>query len=150
MRVPACLIMLYGLCLCIAAALAVAVAQPPLPSDLELHREESVPKDHRMARLVRLGVLVIYRADMGQLPQRLSKPLSTACALGRFNQRVNLRLFLPVVLVGGKPKRFGFAAMTGGDMLNLYDPQGLGEEEQAYLFDLDRTSDCRVYVYKVT
>lgn len=94
-----------------------------------------------------LGTRVRMAADAGKLKENLSQPLSNACATDRFNQRKRGRYHITLDLPSGERKRFGFAGSNG---LNLRDPGNRKGVNQGYLFDLDGTSECRVYVFPVT
>ncbi|MBP5857628.1 hypothetical protein KAJ83_11460 [Marivibrio halodurans] len=94
-----------------------------------------------------LGTRVRMAADAGKLKENLSQPLSNACATDRFNQRKRGRYHITLDLPSGERKRFGFAGSNG---MNLRDPNNLKGPNQGYLFDLDGTSECRVYVFPVT
>lgn len=76
------------------------------------------------------------------LPRLLSTKLSTACALGRFNQVEHDRYYIRMNDADGKPLRLGLAGAKAG---NLRDPDGMSMSTQLYLFDKDWTSECKVY-----
>ncbi len=100
--------------------------------------ELGAPLPRRGKRSMQLGLQV----DPKELPRMLSKPLSTACALERFNQGENDRYYIRLTDADGKPLRLGIA---GGKVGNLHDPGRQALETQIYLFDKDWTSECKVY-----
>ena len=102
------------------------------------------PEAHGDVRTRTGGHRVNFPVDPATLSQKLSAVLSEACANLEFNQRRKDRYFIPVTPPGQKRTRFGYAQGNG---LNLYDPKNLRGQDQAYLFYLDGTSECRVYVY---
>lgn len=104
------------------------------------------PEAHEIPDFDALGTRVRMAADAGQLEQSLSEPLSDACAMDRFNQRKRGRYHITLTLPSGERKRFGFAGSNG---MNLRDPNNRRGPNQGYLFDLDGTSECRVYVFPV-
>ncbi|WP_259780488.1 hypothetical protein [Aestuariispira ectoiniformans] len=99
-------------------------------------------EDDRYPLFRRGGTRVEFFVDGNQLRSILSSNLSTACALGRFNQKKNKRYYIWVTLPGGERKKFGYANWRG---FNLRDPDHRVGRDQVYLFDMDRTSECRVY-----
>lgn len=101
-----------------------------------------MPRDARYPRFRRGGRRIQFFVDPNQLDRFLSKNLSTACAQGGFNQLKNKRYYVIVNFPDGDKKRFGFANSEG---FNLYDPENRVGLNQVYLFNLDRTSECRVY-----
>ncbi|NMM44639.1 hypothetical protein HH303_09110 [Rhodospirillaceae bacterium KN72] len=102
------------------------------------------PEAHGDVKTRTGGHRVNFPVDPATLSQKLSAVLSEACANLEFNQRRKDRYFIPVTPPGQKRMRFGYAQGNG---LNLYDPKNLRGQDQAYLFYLDGTSECRVYVY---
>lgn len=100
--------------------------------------ELGAPQPRRGKRPMQLGLQV----DPKELPRMLSKPLSTACALERFNQSENDRYYLRLTDADGKPLRLGIAGAKVG---NLHDPGRQAQPTQIYLFDKDWTSECKVY-----
>lgn len=92
------------------------------------------------------GTPVKFYVDPNSLAQILSKNLSTACAQNKFNQKQRTKYFVPVKMPDGKTKRFGFAGSNG---FNLRDPNGMSGKDQGYIFDMDGTSECRVYTVPV-
>ena len=101
------------------------------------------PKNPNYPKLFRGGRTVNFFVDGTQLTNLLSRNLSTACARGRFNQRRNKKYVVWIRMPDGNNRRFGFADYTG---FNLYDPDNRKGPGQAYLFELDGTSECRVFV----
>lgn len=99
-------------------------------------------EDPRYPLFRRGGTQIEFFVDGNQLNNILSSNLSTACALGRFNQRKIKRYYIYVTLPGGIRKKLGYANWRG---FNLRDPDNRVGRDQVYLFDFDRTSECRVY-----
>lgn len=85
---------------------------------------------------------VKFFVDAASLPQNLSTNLSNACAHGTFNSKRPGRYYVEIELQDGKKKRLSYANALG---FNLRDPNNLRGRDIAFLFDLDRTSECRVY-----
>ena len=100
------------------------------------------PGEAKKPQFRRGGKRVEFFVAQGQLPNILSRNLSTACAQGRFNQKKDKRYYVVVNLEDGRKKRFGYADSTG---FNLSDPDNRVGLNQVYLFDFDFTSECRVY-----
>ena len=46
----------------------------------------------------------------------------------------------------GRKKRFGYAGSNG---MNLKDPKDQAATDEGYLFDLDGSSECRVYTFPI-
>lgn len=135
----------------LAAALLLplsATAQEQTPRDprwIPLINQQMAPEPQlgaplpkRGKRPMQLGLQVAAQ----DLPRMLSKPLSTACALNRFNQVENERYFIRLTNTDGTPLRLGIAGPKVG---NLYDPASQSQATQLYLFDKDWTSECKVY-----
>jgi hypothetical protein len=129
-----------------------ALAQSPPQGDprwLPLINQEIAPEPQLGTPQPRRGkqsVQLRFDVAAQDLPGLLSQPLSTACALGRFNQREYDRYFIAVPRPNAPPLRLGFA---GGRAGNLSDPDRAALETQYYLFDKDRTSECRVYAAQI-
>ena len=100
------------------------------------------PGEARKPRFKRGGARIEFFVAQGQLENILSANLSTACAMGRFNQKKSKRYFVIVNMDDGRKKKFGYADARG---FNLRDPDGRVGPNQVYLFDFDHTSECRVY-----
>ena len=100
------------------------------------------PGEARKPRFKRGGARIEFFVAQGQLENILSANLSTACAMGRFNQKKSKRYFVVVNMDDGRKKKFGYADARG---FNLRDPDGRVGPNQVYLFDFDHTSECRVY-----
>jgi hypothetical protein len=94
------------------------------------------PRFRRGARPVKFFV------DQATLPQSLSANLSNACAHGIFNTKRPGRYYVEVELQGGKKKRLSYANAQG---FNLRDPGNRRGRDLAFLFELDGTSQCKVY-----
>ena len=97
---------------------------------------QTPPRFRRGARPIKFFV------DEASLPQSLSRNLSNACAHGRFNAKRAGRYFVEIQTQRGGVRRFGFANSEG---FNLRDPDNLRGRDFAFLFELDGTSQCRVY-----
>ena len=102
------------------------------------------PEAHGDVKTRTGGYRVNFPVDPATLSQKISSVLSEACANLEFNQRRKDRYYITVTPPGQKRVRYGYAQGNG---LNLYDPRNLRGQDQAYLFYLDGTSECRVYVY---
>ena len=85
---------------------------------------------------------VKFFVDQATLPQSLSTNLSNACAHGVFNSKRPGRYYVEVELQGGKKKRLSYANAQG---FNLRDPGNRRGRDLAFLFELDGTSQCKVY-----
>lgn len=144
------------------AALAVLVAaqspaglQPAIPAahaQTGPDRPEFIPLG-RIPRLLqpggedqprfrRGGQQIRFFVDQNSLAQNISPNLSNACALGRFNQQHPTRYFVLIETQDGRRLRLGFATSEG---FNLRDPDNRRGRDLAFLFEKDRTSECRVY-----
>ena len=145
-RAGALLILAATLCLT-GAAPAVAQSEPFRGDQGKRIPRLSTPTPHTVPDFDPLGTRVLAGVDAARLPESLSRPLSEACSQDRFNQARRGRYFLDLRMPDGEVKRFGFAGSNG---LNLRDPKGLAAQNQGYLFDLDGTSECKVYVTPVT
>lgn len=134
-----------------ALALAAGALAAAAPADAQQVRRQmqaelprlQTPQPHEIPRFDSLGTRILNRIDPQAVRQGLSQRLSTACALGQFNQAKRGRYFIVVEAPDGPAKRYGFAGSNG---LNLRDPKNLRGLNQGYLFDLDGSSDCEVYV----
>ncbi|MEQ8603441.1 MAG: hypothetical protein RIB45_08975 [Marivibrio sp.] len=140
---------LAALTLALVLAVGPAAAQTaPLRNDQGKQIPRlSAPEPHEIPDFDRLGTRVLAGVDAARLRESLSRPLSAACSIDRFNQARRGRYFLDLRMPDGEVKRFGFAGSNG---LNLRDPKGLAAQNQGYLFELDGTSECKVYVTPVT
>ncbi|MDB5360607.1 MAG: hypothetical protein JWO51_1904 [Rhodospirillales bacterium] len=69
--------------------------------------------------------------------------LSQACSLGRFNERQMGRYVVRLHAKAGGAAVLGVAKGTG---LNLWDPDKLAVATEDYMFRLDGTSACQVFV----
>ncbi len=119
-----------------------AVADEAVSMPLGFGTTQITPKTPKYPRLVRGTSQVDFYLNGSQLPNMLSRNLSTACARGNFNQLVNKKYYVMVDMPGGTKKKLGFADYTG---INLSDPDNRKGPNQAYFFDKDRTSECKVY-----
>lgn len=104
------------------------------------------PAPHGAVRMRVDGARINFPVDPDELRQSLSAPLSEACSRLEFNQVKQGRFYMIIDVPDLGPYRYGYAQ---GDGLNLKDPRTLREPGIAYLFDLDGTSECRVYAYKI-
>lgn len=102
------------------------------------------PREYGPTPKRRLGTRVQFFVDGRTIGQSLSANLSEACQAGTFNQRVNGGHFVIVPFPDGSRRRMGFAGSNG---VNLHDPDNLRGRDQAYLFALDNTSECKVYAF---
>ena len=76
------------------------------------------------------------------LQSMVNPELSTACVLGEFNQIKRNRYYVNIRMPDDRVKRFGY--VKGSDN-NLRDPNNLKAGGEIYIFDLDGTSECRVF-----
>jgi len=142
-------------CAPVALLLALSLAGGPAAAQSEPFRDDqgkrvprlSAPTPHTVPNFDHLATRVIAGVDAARLGDSLSRPLSAACSVDRFNQARRGRYVLDLRMPDGEVKRFGFAGSNG---LNLRDPKGLAAQNQGYLFDLDGSSECKVYVTPVT
>lgn len=137
--------------LLILAAASDGMAQDRTPRDprwLPLLNQQTAPDPELGAPVPRKGKspfrlnLPVSAAD---LPRMLSKPLSTDCALGRFNQAENERYYITLKNTDGTPLRLG---VGGSKVGNLRDRAAKSDPTLLYLFDKDYTSSCTVYSMK--
>lgn len=94
--------------------------------------------------------LIGSAGDFEQIRNRVVAHLSSACALGHFNQRKIKRYFL-VAKTDRKgahlpAERVIVLGYAHGRGVNLHDPKGLAREDQYYLFRYDRTGKCQVFL----
>ena len=141
-------------CACAFLILATTtngLAQDQAPRDprwLPLLNQQTAPEPELGAPIPRKGKspfrlnLPVSAAD---LPRMLSKPLSTDCALGRFNQAENERYYITLKNTDGSPLRLGVGGQKVG---NLRDRAAKSDPSLLYLFDKDYTSSCTVYSMK--
>lgn len=128
--------------------LAVSTAPPPAAAQdkrfIPLGRIPQLlqPGGAAPARFSRGSRPVKFYVDAASLPQNLSGNLSNACAHGDFNTKQPGRYYVVVELQNGKKKRLSYANAQG---FNLRDPQNRRGRDLAFLFELDGTSECRVY-----
>lgn len=92
------------------------------------------------------GKRVRFLVDAASLPQNLSRDLSNRCAHGTFNSIKPGRYYVEIETQDGKRKRLSYANAEG---FNLRDPDNVRGTDLAFLFELDRTSQCRVYAVPV-
>jgi len=119
-----------------------ALAEDPGFLPLGTGTKVLTPKKYKYPRLFPGTTQVDFFVAGTALAGILSKNLSTACARGAFNQKLKRRYYVMVDMPDGSKKKFGFADYTG---INLSDPGNRKGPNQAYLFDDDRTSQCKVY-----
>ena len=100
------------------------------------------PGGNIQPRFKRGSTPIKFFVDADSLSQNISANLSNLCAHGRFNTARPGRYYVEIETQTGYKKRLGFANSEG---FNLRDPENLKGRDVAYLFDLDRTSQCRVY-----
>lgn len=117
-------------------------ADEPVFLPLGTGTKQLTPKKPKYPRLFAGSTQVDFFVAATALPGILSKNLSTACARGNFNQTIKKRYYIIVDMPDGTPKKFGFADYTG---INLTDPDNRKGPNQAYLFEDDKTSECKVY-----
>lgn len=101
-----------------------------------------MPGTSKNPRFFKGGKRVNFFVDGSELESSLNKELSTACALGIFNQIKKRRHYVNILMSNSRIKRFGFANGYG---FNLRDKNASRLETEVYLFDLDGTSECKVY-----
>lgn len=85
---------------------------------------------------------VKFFVDQASLPQSLSANLSNACAHGVFNTKKPGRYYVEIETQNKKKKRLSYANAQG---FNLLDPDNRRGRDLAFLFELDGTSQCKVY-----
>ena len=81
-------------------------------------------------------------ADYNVIYQKIDGKLSSACALGQFNQRRNQEFF--VVARQGK-KHVVILGYAHGRGVNLHDPKGIADKDSGYLFRYDKSGKCQVF-----
>lgn len=94
------------------------------------------------ARFFSRTTRVLFFVNADSLDQSISANLSSACALGKFNQKKTGRYYVLVETEDGKRRRLGFASSEG---FNLRDPDDRKGRDLAFLFEYDGTSECRVH-----
>lgn len=94
------------------------------------------------ARFFSRSTRVLFFVNADSLDQSISANLSSACALGKFNQKKVGRYYVLVETENGKRRRLGFASSEG---FNLRDPDNRKGRDLAFLFQYDGTSECRVH-----
>lgn len=94
------------------------------------------------ARFFSRTTRVLFFVNADSLDQSISANLSSACALGKFNQKKVGRYYVLVETENGKRRRLGFASSEG---FNLRDPDDRKGRDLAFLFQYDGTSECRVH-----
>lgn len=94
------------------------------------------------ARFFSRSTRVLFFVNADSLDQSISANLSSACALGRFNQKKVGRYYVLIETENGGRRRLGFASSEG---FNLRDPDNLKGRDLAFLFEYDGTSECRVH-----
>lgn len=134
----------------LAALLAALATVPPEPAFADGSRfiplgripQLLQPGGNAPPRFRRGSRPVKFFVDAASLPQSLSANLSNACAHGDFNTKRPGRYYVEIELQGGKKKRLSYANAQG---FNLRDPQNRRGRDLAFLFELDGTSQCKVY-----
>ncbi len=121
---------------------SIASADEPVFLPLGSGTKMLTPKKYKYPRLFPGTTEVDFFVQGNDLDASLSGNLSTACARGNFNQKLNKRYYVMVDMPNGSRKKFGFADYTG---INLTDPGNRVGPNQAYLFEDDKTSECKVY-----
>ncbi|MTI09262.1 hypothetical protein [Curvivirga aplysinae] len=101
-----------------------------------------MPGETKNPRFKHGDTRVNFFVEGSQLDSLLNPDLSTGCVLGEFNQIKRRKYFVNVRLPDNSVKRFGFATGNG---YNLRDYNSRRNLDEVYLFDLDGTSECRVY-----
>ena len=74
---------------------------------------------------------------------RIDSRLSSACALGRFNQRRDKAFF---VVARYQKKNVIILGYVHGRGVNLHDPTGIADPTIGYLFRYDRSGKCQVFM----
>ena len=105
--------------------------------------KQLTPKKHRYPHLYSGSHRIFFFLKGEEMAGLMSKKLSTACVIGNFNQKRKQRYYVMVDMPNGRKKKFGFVD-SGGK--NLYDPNNRTGPKQAYMFENDGTSECKVYV----
>ena len=98
-----------------------------------------VPGGDRPPKFRRGSTQVNVFVDPATLENSINRPLSNACAQGQFNMATPY-YYVRLETERG-PRRFGYANAN----FNLRDPKSQAGPDTAYLFERDRTSECRVY-----
>lgn len=122
---------------------APANTQEPAWLPLGLSTKQSGPSPQKYPRLHPGSNQIDFFVQGASMDGILSKSLSTACARGNFNQKKNKRYYVLVDMPNGYKKKFGYADFSG---VNLSDPGNRKGPSQIYLFENDRTSECKVFV----
>ena len=83
-----------------------------------------------------------FHVDPEQLKDMLEPELTTACSLGYFNQIRRNKQYVNLEYPDKSVRRFGIISKDPSNLRDVYDLAGGGN---AYLFEMDGTSECRVY-----
>ncbi len=101
-----------------------------------------LPGGNRPPQFRRSARPVNFFVEAETLRNSIDQPLSTACAHGEFNLKDVGRYYVTIGTDETAPRRYGYADSTG---FNLRDPKNQAVADTVYLFELDATSECRVY-----
>lgn len=102
-----------------------------------------MPRGNPKPWVHRNSVHFLTRAmDYSQIQRRINRDLSTACALGRFNQRRDKEFFVVVRHLRKNVVILGYAHGRG---VNLHDPFGMADKTSGYLFRYDKSGKCQVF-----
>ena len=80
--------------------------------------------------------------DFRLIREKIDPKLSSACALGGFNQRQDKRFF---VVARHQKKKVVILGYAHGKGTNLYDPKGIADITSGYLFRYDKSGKCQVF-----
>lgn len=119
------------------------------PDDPDLPLNTPFPKELVMqtplvppTRPHKTQILLSANVRIDAVRYLIGQKLSAACASRQFNQIKQGRHFVKIPDESGKLYRLEAASIYDG---NLYDPLNYGNKEILYLFENDRSSECRVY-----
>lgn len=141
-----CALLMAGLSVAGSSVTGVSMIASPAAAQefMRLIPDSVEPEPQGPVRTDNNAIRVNFAASPAELRQRLSVPLSEACARLAFNQIRHDEYFVLITPNGGSPTRYGYANGRG---LNLKDPEGLSGPDQVYLFFRDGTSQCEVYAF---
>ena len=80
--------------------------------------------------------------DFSVINRNINPQLSSACALGRFNQRRDKEFF---IVARQHRKNVVILGYAHGRGVNLHDPGGIADQSSGYLFRYDKSGKCQVF-----